>query len=77
MRKFLLLTLISLTMLLGGCAELWAAKQGAAAHAEQAADEALNTILFSLCGAMPVGAVNRRFKTEEEKEAYQEVCALL
>jgi len=69
MRALLLITLLSLLV---GCAVFNAAN---AERAAQASDTALAAVLWSLCKATPVGAVKRRFKTDEEQDAYNTICA--
>lgn len=69
-----ILSTILLALALTGCAEYWAFKGGAADHAMQASDEALKTILFTLCQGMPKGAMDRRFKTADEEAALDVIC---
>lgn len=69
-------TLITITALivLTGCAEWNALQSGVANHGAQAADEAVETALWSLCSGVPVGAIKRRFKTDDERAAYNQLC---
>lgn len=71
MRAILLIVLL---LTLTSCAEWQAAKIGVSSHGAQAADEALTTAMWTMCNAIPVGAVKRRFKTIEEREAYNSLC---
>lgn len=57
-----------------GCAEIHAARAAAAEHGADAADQALDTALWTICSATPVGAIKRRFKTTEERAAYNILC---
>ena len=71
----LVAALLVLTIsVLSGCAEVAAFRSGVATHGSDAADQALETTLWALCNASPVGAINRRFKTQDEIEAYQRLC---
>jgi len=71
---FVMFLTIALTACTGGCAEFDAARAAAAEHGADAADQALDTALWTICNATPVGAIKRRFKSEEEREAYNKIC---
>ena len=69
------LTIIAICALLTtSCAELGAAKSGIASHGAQASDETLDAAIWTLCNAVSVGAVKRRFKTDDEKAGYNSMC---
>ena len=57
-----------------GCAEVAALRSGAAQHGADAADQALDTAMWTICKATPVGAIKRKFKTPEERTAYNALC---
>lgn len=59
---------------LAGCAEFAAFKSGVAEHGADAADQLLDAALWQMCSASPVGAIKRRFKSEEERRAYNTLC---
>lgn len=65
---------VLLLVVLSGCAEIDALRAGIANHGADASDQAIESALWALCNGLPVGAINRRFKTEEEKAAYREFC---
>lgn len=67
-------TLTACLVLLTGCAEVAAMRAAGAQHGAEAADQAVDTALWSLCNAAPVGAIQRRFKTPDEREAYGTLC---
>lgn len=79
MKKPTFSTLTSIASILGvlalatcqGCStyQTIVAERGA-----EASDQATDAALWSLCSAMPVGAIKRRFKTEEERDAYNKIC---
>ena len=70
--KIILIALFAL--LVTSCAEFSAAKSGVATHGAQAADEALDVSIWTICNATPVGAIKRRFKTPEERASYNSMC---
>ena len=41
----------------------------------EASDEVLRDALWTICKAVPVGAVKRRFNTESQVKAYDDICA--
>jgi hypothetical protein len=69
------LVILSLVAALTGCSGFYTAKKAAAEHAQRAADEALSDAVWIICKASPIGAINRRFKTEVERKARASVCA--
>ena len=71
MRKTLII-LFSLSLL--GCAELNALRSSIGAYGEQASDRALQDVIWSMCNAMPVGAVKRKFNTRGRLELYSKLC---
>lgn len=70
--RFMLILIILAA--LSSCAEFGAFRSGVASHGAEASDQALDTAIWTLCNGIPVGAVNRRFKSESEKEAYRKLC---
>lgn len=66
--------LIVIGLTLGGCAEWNATKIGVASHGAEASDAALETSLWQMCYASPVGAVRRRFQSAEDVRAWQDIC---
>lgn len=46
----------------------------AATQGAEAADAALETAEWTLCNAAPVGAVKRRYQTQELQDAYNTIC---
>lgn len=69
-------TLITLTtlLLLSGCGSYGLVKKAAAEDGAQAADEALIAAEWYFCTAATVGAVKRRYQTEEDRAAYNTIC---
>ena len=61
-------------LLLAGCAEFAAFRSGVASHGADAADQALETAIWTLCNGSSVGAINRRFREQEERAAYRRIC---
>jgi len=68
------LIVIAFVVFATGCAEYSAFKSGVGDHGAAVADEVVDTNLWALCNAAPVGSINRRFKTEEERQAYRGIC---
>lgn len=73
-RIMLILAVLLLSACSSGCAEIAALRAGAASHGADAADQTLETALWAICNATPVGAIKRRFKTDEERAAYSTLC---
>jgi hypothetical protein len=48
--------------------------QIAAMRAAEASDESLNAFIWGICKATPVGAINRKFNTPEERQVYDAFC---
>jgi hypothetical protein len=63
--------LLSSIILLSGCVEL---RSAMATYGAEGSDQTLDTAVWTICLASPVGAVNRRFKTEEELAALAVLC---
>ena len=62
---------------LTGCGMANAIRQSIGLYGADAADQALETALFALCKGTTVGAIDRRFKTQAEKDAWSAFCATL
>lgn len=75
MKRLLILTaVLMLSACSGGCAEIDASRAAIAEHGADASDQALDTAIWTMCNATPVGAIKRRFKTEAERDAYNKLC---
>ncbi len=61
-------------LLVGACAEFAAFRSGVAEHGADAADQTLDAAVWTMCNGISVGAVKRRFKTPEERAAYNVLC---
>lgn len=61
-------------LLIAGCAEMSAIRQSIGLYGADAADQTLETAIWTICDASPVGAVGRRFKTDDEKAALAVIC---
>ena len=59
---------------LTGCAEVNAIRQSIGLYGGNAADQTLESAMWTICKASPVGAIERRFKTEAEKSAWRTLC---
>jgi hypothetical protein len=70
MKLAILLSVILLT----GCAEWQAIKSGIGSYGAEASDEVLDSAIWTICNASPVGAHKRRFKTGEEIAALKVLC---
>jgi hypothetical protein len=69
--KFLILISV---LLLSGCAGWQIFKSAVTEEGAIAADEALQVAIFQICRGSPVGAVLRRFNTNELRDAYETIC---
>jgi len=72
-----MIKMIAILALLGaltGCAEFNTLRQSVGLYGAKASDQALDTAIWQICFGSPIGAINRRFKTEPEKQAWQAIC---
>lgn len=72
-----MIKMIAILALLGaltGCAEVNGIRQAIGLYGANAADQALETAIWEICKGSPIGAINRRFDTEPEKQAWQAIC---
>lgn len=67
----LIAVLIAVVMSVTGCSTYQAI---IAERSAEASDNATAATLWSLCNALPVGAVRREFNTEAEQAAYKAIC---
>lgn len=61
-------------LFLSGCGTVSTIRGIVADQGADAADQALETSLWTLCNGSPVGAINRRFRDESERAAYRTIC---
>ena len=68
--------LIALTLLLtlSGCAEFQAIKSAVGSYGAAGSDEVLESAIWTICNASPIGAHKRRFKTDDEIAAVKAIC---
>jgi len=66
--------LIFCALLLSGCEFVGMARTAVAERGADAADQTLDTALWTICNGSPVGAINRRFRSADERAAYREIC---
>ena len=69
MKKILLMVTV---VAISGCAEFRAM---VATNGAEASDASLETAVWTVCAASPVGAIDRRFNTPELKAARELVCS--
>ena len=72
MIKMILVALMGLSLV--NCTAFYTFKREAAVRAEQAADELLADAMFVVCKGSTVGAIDRRFRTDQEKASRKELC---
>lgn len=70
MKPLLLAFILSLT----SCAEWQALKSGIGSYGAEASDEVLDSAIWTICNAAPIGSHKRRFKTDEELQALKVIC---
>jgi uncharacterized BrkB/YihY/UPF0761 family membrane protein len=63
--------ILAALILVSGCSTFNAAT---AQRAADASDTALDTVVWTLCRATPVGAIQRRFRSEADQAAYRAIC---
>lgn len=66
--------MLALILSISGCAEINALRSLVGLYGADASDEALNTALWTICNASPIGAHKRRFKTDAEIAAVKVIC---
>jgi hypothetical protein len=71
----ILTVLVVLAFLLTGCAEIAAMRSGIARYGANGADQTLDTALWTICFGSPIGAINRRFQSDSQRQAYLDLCA--
>jgi len=69
--KFIILALI---LSLAGCAEYQALKSAVGSYGADGSDKVLDSAIWTICKASPIGAHKRRFKTVDEIAALKVVC---
>jgi len=76
-KAFLVVFTAIVLLMMQGCAEFSAFKSGVAEHGADASDQVLESALWTVCTGVSVGAVKRRFKTEQERAAYNDLCPVI
>ena len=75
MKKLILILMISIALMLAGCAELQVAKQTVKVGGAKLADDSLQTKLWSLCNASSYGSVKRWVGTNQDLgNALKTIC---
>jgi len=65
-----------LVLFITGCAQYGALKKGVASAAQEAADEALEVVLWQLCRASSIGSINRWIAGDQDlADAYKVICS--
>jgi hypothetical protein len=68
--------LVTLAFLLSGCAQSDMLRAAIAEKGAQAADDTLESALWVVCDGSSTGAIRRRFVTEADKAAYNQLCPI-
>ena len=63
-------------LLLTGCAEFTALKTSVGKYGSEVADDTLNTAIWTICNGASVGAIERKFASEEQKKAREVLCEI-
>ena len=66
--------MVAAVVLLAGCAEFQAVKSGVGFYGAQASDETLDSAIWTICKASPVGAIGRRFNTPQLAQSWAMMC---
>jgi len=69
MKIIILISILSLA----SCAELQALKSAIGSYGAAGSDEVLDSSIWTICNASPIGAHRRRFKTDEEIAAVKAI----
>ena len=70
MKIIILFSILSLA----SCAELQALKSAIGSYGANGSDEVLDSAIWTICNASPIGAHKRRFKTDDEIAAVKVMC---
>jgi len=66
--------ILALILSLAGCAEWQAIKSAVGSYGADGSDEVLDSAIWTICNASPIGAHKRRFKTDDEIAAVKAIC---
>jgi len=66
--------ILALILSISGCAEWQAIKSAVGSYGAGGSDEVLDSAIWTICNASPIGAHKRRFKTDEEIAAVKVIC---
>jgi len=69
-----ILALITVLLFLTSCAEWQAIKSAVGSYGADGSDEVLDSAIWTICNASPIGAHKRRFKTDDEIAAVKVIC---
>ena len=72
MRKLLIVVMIMVAVIVLSSCQMYRA--AIAEKGAEASDATLESALWTICNAVPVGAVKRHFKAEDERAAYNAIC---
>ena len=72
MRKLLIIVMVLVAIAVLSSCQMYRA--AIAERGAEASDATLESAMWTICNAIPVGAVKRMFKTEEERDAYNVLC---
>jgi hypothetical protein len=75
-KLFLVGILLAVAVPLTGCAEIASARSAIAKYGSDAADQTLDTAIWQVCVGTSVGAVERRFPSDEMRATYDAFCEL-
>lgn len=70
----LALIIFCIASALNGCAEARVIKKSVAEHGASAADEALETAVWTICNGTSIGAVSRYFNTPKKAQVWRDLC---
>jgi len=74
MKTLFKVVLFSLFIPLAACSQSNIIRSEVAARAANAADQALETAEWGVCEGSTMGAVNRRYNSEEKRSNYDKFC---
>jgi hypothetical protein len=68
--------LVVAVLCLSGCAQSDMLRAVVAQKGAEASDDVLESAMFALCYGVPIGAIRRRFETDADKAAYNQLCPI-
>ena len=72
---FKIAAFLTLALLMTGCSAASLYRGAVAQQGAEASDQALESAEWAICSGIPVGAIMRRYNTDEKRAAYNTLCS--